>query len=303
MFAGVVVGDGGEVGFGDFEVVAEDGVVADFERLDAGACDFAVLQFGDPAASFGAGAAEFVEVGVVSLADHAAVAEGRRGFVDDGGFEESDERVEGAEVGGEGEERGGVVFGEGGAEGRQEGEGGSQRDEIAGVAGGEAEAGDGAFHVADVAEDVAYRGEAGGVIMESGDEVLAVGDGGEIAERVEDPFAEQAGAHRSEGAVDGAAEAGAFRAAGFDEFEVGLGDGVEEEVGCGVPGFRGREVLCVAAEAAGDVMEEGASGTGAMREIGAAEAVEGLHAEVVAEEVGGLGEVEGEGVVRCRRQR
>jgi hypothetical protein len=66
--------------------------------------------------------------------------------------------------------------------------------------------------------------------MESGDKVLAVGDGGEIAERVEDPFAQEACAHRSEGAVDGAAEAGAFGAAGFDEFEVGLADSVEEEV-------------------------------------------------------------------------
>jgi len=239
LFAGVVVGDGGEVGFGHFEVVTEDGVVADFEGLDAGAGDFAILQFGDPAASFGPGTAEFVEIRVVACADHAAVSGGGRRLVDHGGFEEGNQRVEGAEVGGEGEERGIVVFSEGGAKGRKEGEGSFQRDEIPGVAGGEAEAGDGAFHVADVAEDVAHRGEAGGVIMQGGNEVLAVRDGGEIAERMEDPFAQQAGAHRSEGAVDGAAEAGPFGVAGFDQFEVGLGHGIEEEVGCRMPGFGG----------------------------------------------------------------
>ena len=106
--------------------------------------------------------------------------------------------------------------------------------------------------------------------MESGDQVLAVGDGGEITERVEDPFAEEARAHRSEGAVDGTAETGAFGIAGLDEFQVGLGHGIEKEVGCGMPGFGGREVLCVAAEAPGDVVEESAGGADAVGEAGAA---------------------------------
>ena len=122
LFAGVIGGDGGEVRLGDFEVVAEDRVVADFERLDAGAGDFAVLQFGDPLASFGSGAAEFVEVGIVAFADHAAVAGGRRGFVNEGGGEEFDQRIEGADLRGEGEEGRGFVGGEGGSEGGKEGE-------------------------------------------------------------------------------------------------------------------------------------------------------------------------------------
>ena len=122
LFAGVIGGDGGEVRLGDFEVVAEDRVVADFERLDAGAGDFAVLQFSDPLTSFGAGATEFVEVGVVAFADHATVARGRRGFVDEGGGEEFDQWIEGAEVRGEGEEGRRVVFGQGRAERGKEGE-------------------------------------------------------------------------------------------------------------------------------------------------------------------------------------
>jgi hypothetical protein len=41
LFACVIGGDFGEVGFGDFDVVAEDVVEADFERRDARAFDFA----------------------------------------------------------------------------------------------------------------------------------------------------------------------------------------------------------------------------------------------------------------------
>ena len=59
-------------------------------------------------------------------------------------------------------------------------------------------------------------------------------------------------------------------------------------------------MLRVAAKTAGDVMEEGAGGGGAEGEAGATKAVEGLDAEMVAQEVGGLGKVEGEGIVRGR---
>jgi hypothetical protein len=91
--------------------------------------------------------------------------------------------------------------------------------------------------------------------------------------------------------------------AGVDEFEIGLGDGVEENVFAGVPGFGWREVLRVTAEASRDVVEQRAGGGGAEGEIRATEAVEGLDAEMVAEEVGGLGEIESESVVRCRGDR
>ena len=37
-----------EVGFGDLDVIAEDGIEPNLERTDAGALDFVLLQFGDP---------------------------------------------------------------------------------------------------------------------------------------------------------------------------------------------------------------------------------------------------------------
>ena len=192
MFARVVAGDGGEVGFGDFEVVAEDGVVADFEGLDAGAGDFAVLQVGDPAAAFGPGAAELIEIRVMPLADHASFACGGRRIVDHGGFKEVDQWIEGEEAGCEAEKRGVVVFGEGGAEGREEGEGSFQRDKVTRVAGGHAQAGNSALHITDIAENVAHRGEARRIIVEAGHKVLAVRDHGKIAQRMKDPFAQEA---------------------------------------------------------------------------------------------------------------
>ena len=70
-----------------------------------------------------------------------------------------------------------------------------------------------------------------------------------------------------------------------------------------MPRFWGREVLRIAAEAARDVVEEGTGGAGAVGETGAAKAVEGLHAEMLEEQVGGLVELEGEGVMRRRGKR
>ena len=135
------------------------------------------------------------------------------------------------EAAGKAEKRGAVAFSEGGAEGREEGERRLQRDKVAGVAGGKAQAGNGALHITDVTEDVAHRGKKGRIIMEGGNKVLPVGDSGKIAEWMKDPFTQEPRAHRGQGAVNRAAQAGALGAAGLDEFEVGLRDGVEKEVG------------------------------------------------------------------------
>ena len=47
LLALVVGGDGGEIGFGDLDVVAEDGVEANFEGADAGAAALALFDGGD----------------------------------------------------------------------------------------------------------------------------------------------------------------------------------------------------------------------------------------------------------------
>ena len=91
LLALVVVGDLGEVGFCDFDEVAEDVVELDLEGIDAGALAFGGLEVGDPAFAVARGGAEFVEFGGVAVADDAAVLGGGGWFVGEGGGEEGDE--------------------------------------------------------------------------------------------------------------------------------------------------------------------------------------------------------------------
>ena len=102
LFAGVVVGDFCQIGFGDFDEVAEDCVVFDFETGDAGAFDFAGLEVGDPLFAVGAGAAEDIEFRVPAVAEHAAFFGGGWWFVDDGAGDEGGDFGEVCEGGFEG---------------------------------------------------------------------------------------------------------------------------------------------------------------------------------------------------------
>ena len=75
LLARVVGGDGGEIGGADLDVVAEDLVVADLERLDAGAFLLAALESGEPFLALDRGGAKFLQRGMVSGADEAAFLE------------------------------------------------------------------------------------------------------------------------------------------------------------------------------------------------------------------------------------
>jgi hypothetical protein len=73
LFAFVVGGRVGEIGLGNFDVVAKDLVEADFEGVDAGAFAFALFHGGDDLLAVLAEIAEFVEFGVIAGADHAGL--------------------------------------------------------------------------------------------------------------------------------------------------------------------------------------------------------------------------------------
>ena len=82
---------------GDFDVIAEHGVVADLERRNAGRIAIAAFERGDRAAAVGCGRAQRVERGVVAFGDVAALAGvDRRGF-DQRRFELCDQRLVAAE--------------------------------------------------------------------------------------------------------------------------------------------------------------------------------------------------------------
>ena len=91
LLADVMRGHFVEVGPGDLDVVAEDGIEADLERADAGAFDFLLLQPGDPFLAFAGAAAEVVQIGVEALSDQTAFLHGEGRFIHDGPRDDFDE--------------------------------------------------------------------------------------------------------------------------------------------------------------------------------------------------------------------
>ena len=82
LLANVVGRRIGQVGLGDFDVVAENLVVPDLQRFDAGAFLFARLEIGQPLAAFCRRRLQLVQLGMVTLADHPAVLHGNRRLID-----------------------------------------------------------------------------------------------------------------------------------------------------------------------------------------------------------------------------
>ncbi len=79
LVADIVLRDVREVRLGDLDVVAEDLVVADLERADAGALPLALLDARDPALAFGADGAQFVKLGVMAFLDQPAFPQRKGG--------------------------------------------------------------------------------------------------------------------------------------------------------------------------------------------------------------------------------
>ena len=67
---------------------------------------------------------------------------------------------------------------------------------------------------------------------------MAPRDRFQVAQRMKDPIAQEARSHRSQSAVDGAAQTGSLGVAGLDQLEIGLRDGIEKHVSVRVPWFR-----------------------------------------------------------------
>src|SRR6266498_1905315 len=80
-----------EVSFCDFDVVTEDRIETDFERLDASARDLVLLKFRDPIFASAHGGAQFVERGIEAVVYDAAFFDCERWFVQDSAFKDVDE--------------------------------------------------------------------------------------------------------------------------------------------------------------------------------------------------------------------
>ena len=236
LFANIIDGDFGEVGLGDLDVVTEHGIVADFERGDAGALDFFLLERGDPTFAVGGGAAKFVQLGAVAGLDETAVLRRERRRVLDSARDEVGEvgllSEFGSEFGEDADGGGQMLF-----QFRQRGEGFLEGNEVAGVAAAGAETREEALHVADGAELFAKIGEHVRLVAERRDNALTRVDGGDVFERMRDPLAKQARAHRCERAVHASDECvAAVAARAVKEFEVALRDGIWFD-GSAIEGF------------------------------------------------------------------
>ncbi len=121
---------------------------------------------------------------------------------------------------------------------------------------------------------------------------------------MEHPFAEHAGAHGREGAVEHAEQGVIFTRARVDEVKVALRGGIDEHGVKRLADTQGAEVGAISAKLVDQVVERRASRADGSGEVGTAETVEGFHGEMVFEEWARLAGEEGvaivgEGVFEC----
>lgn len=307
-----MVGHEGGVRLRDFDVVAEDAVVGDLERLDAGAFALAGLEFGEEAADVAGDEAKGVELGREAGADDVAGIDGGAGLVGDGlgdgggdigavaelGDDGSDARVGGG-VGGGAHAcgRGGLGDGEGADRGDAF-EAAAEGDEFAGCGLAGDDAGDDALEVGHGGEVVEDLGAAEGAFVAPGDGVEAGVDCGDIAEGLADAAAEETGAHRRAGVVEGGEQRAiaAEVAAGSEELEVAHGVGIEADVLRREVGAERRDEGDAGGLVVAQVHEDGAAGGDGGGRAVDAERFGGGDAEVFLQRDGGEVVVEPEGL-------
>ncbi len=242
------------------------------------------------------GGAQLVESGVVALADDAALLDGHGRFVHQGAVDAGFElwlRHDGCR---QVAEACGGVRGQGVLQRGQARQRGAQRADVASVAAAGGEAGEQALEILDVGQDAAQGLEVVALLQQGLDGIVPRDDGQQVLKGAHEPVPQQAGAHGGAGGIEGfehgGGGVGAERAARGDQVEVGERGFIEHHRVAGGAEADAADVGGVAAQIAGDVVEQGAGGAGGGGMAFAAEAVERLHAEVAAQAVLGGGRIE-----------
>ena len=197
----------------DFDVIAKHAVVTDLQVFDAGGLALAKFQFGEVILAVFGDIAQLIQLLVVAVADHAALAHGERGFVVDGAREQGAYILHGIErVRASGDEGrvagGGVLFDQ-----RHDLQRGAQGKAVAGIERVVGDAAQEALDVIDAAEGFAQGvgfKEAAGKALHGVQPRL---DLPRVAERPFDPVAQEAAAHRRLRAVEYAQKRAALAAA------------------------------------------------------------------------------------------
>ena len=315
LFAHVLRRDFVEVGFGDFNIIAEDGIEADLEGLDACASDFVLLKLGDPILAAAHGRPESVQGRIEAVPNQPAFFDRERRLVDNGAFEEVNESRQFGELRFEFvEERSWLFarnvivgmriqfgqltkligrrqrclaeFDEGILERGNLFESESKGDEIAGVASAGAQAADGAFEIANVSELGAERFQRERIVEESLNRLLALANRFDCSQGLPKPVAQASRAHGSDGAVHRAEEggrAGRVVVQWFENFQVAqCGEVEREKIVALVKGDAG-EIGGIAPKVLGEIVQQTAGSADCGDAVFEAESVERGDFEVFAD--------------------
>jgi hypothetical protein len=130
------------------------------------------------------------------------------------------------------------------------------------------------------------------IIEEGGNGILPLFNFSGIFKRMENPVAQEAGAHGRCGAVERAEECHSASGAGLHQLEVALRGGIENEKFAATVGVELFQVACWPAHLAGNVMQQRTGGARSRWEIDATESIEGVNLEMSAQQFAGRLELE-----------
>ena len=235
LLADVGVGHLVVIGLGDLDVIAEDLVVADLERLDAGPLLLAGLQLGQDAAGVGEQGAQVVHLAAVARADDAALAHGERRLVDDAAGDQVAQLRQTVQVPAQPGQQDGRLVGQLDLQGGQAAQAGRQGDEVTAPGGAVDDAGDEPFQVRDLLERLDDLAAGDGPIDEPGHGVEPPPDGDGVEQRPLQPAAHETAAHGGAGVVEDPQERAALFLAvqGRGQLQVAAGRRVEGQKALG----------------------------------------------------------------------
>ena len=220
--------------------------LAGFQRHGAG--DLVALKLGNPVFAIARRVAQFVEAEIEAIADQPAFLDRQRGFLDDGAGDQFDKVRRVGKLRGQfvdefragrrlllegGQRRGGTGRLQAG---QKLFEGGNffqtppQGQQIASVARTGGEPAKRSFEVSHLGQFAPEIIQQRRVVEPGPDGVEAARDGGGGGQRLAEPVAQPAGAHRGDRAVERAVEAGLARRVGgarFEDFQIAQGDRIQ----------------------------------------------------------------------------
>src|SRR5512142_1741642 len=202
LLSDIVLWHGSEVRLGHFDIVAENLVVAYFERTDARALPLALLDARDPSLAFGADGPQPVKTGVIPFFDQPALPERKGRIVVNGLVDELIQVREVVPLQREVENQlcPGVLQHPSYLRHREEGL--LQRQKVARVRGAERHAADQSLQVIDLAERLPELRTEPVVFLEPGDGVEPAFDLRRVHQRVQKPLAQLSAPHRGNGEIE-----------------------------------------------------------------------------------------------------